>query len=47
MNAIRSLERISDHAGNVCDYVIYAVQGQDVRHIPDDKVKAAVLGHST
>jgi phosphate transport system protein len=44
MQAIRSLERISDHAGNVCDYVIYAVQGQDVRHISGDKIKATVLG---
>ncbi len=47
MNVIRSLERISDHAGNVCDYVIYAVQGQDVRHVSGDKIKATVLGHRT
>jgi len=39
MWSARSLERIADHAHNVCKHIIYLVEGKDVRHLSVEKME--------
>lgn len=39
----KAIERIGDHAKNIAECTIYLAAGEDVRHLPLDKIEAAVL----
>lgn len=42
MWVLRSLERVGDHASNLAEYVIYLVEGEDVRYTKTEQIEQVI-----
>lgn len=44
--AVRSLERIGDHACNICEHLVYMIKGEDVRHLSHAELERKLKGEN-